>query len=83
MRNHESQRDRQILQKPAKITLQDLIDTWNSTVGDVQNVETTQTSTRNLQRRIFYVSREISSQMEREFKNQKYNDIKKAYSIFG
>lgn len=33
-------------------------------------------------RGIFYVSREISSQLEREFKNQRYNDIKKSYSIW-
>lgn len=50
LRNHESQRDKKILQKPNKVTLKELFDNWNSSVGDVQNVETTQTSTRNLQR---------------------------------
>lgn len=33
-------------------------------------------------RGIFYVSREISSQLNREFKNQRYNDICKVYSIW-
>ena len=50
LRNHESQRDKKILQKPNKVTLKELFDNWNASVGDVQNVETTQTSTRNLQR---------------------------------
>lgn len=50
LRNHENQRDKKILQKPTKVTLKELFDNWNSNIGDVQNVETTQTSTRNLQR---------------------------------
>lgn len=50
LRNHESQRDKKILQKPTKITLNELLDNWNSNIGDVQNAETTQTSTKNLQR---------------------------------
>ena len=35
-----------------------------------------------LNRAIFYVSREISSQKNREFVNSNYNDIKKVYSIW-
>ena len=35
-----------------------------------------------LNRTIFYVSREISSQKNREFVNSNYNDIKKVYSIW-
>ena len=50
MRNHESQRDKKILQKPNKVTLKELFHNWNTNIGDVQNVETTQTSTHNLQR---------------------------------
>lgn len=50
LRNHESQRDKKILQKPNRVTIQELFNNWNSSVGDVQNVETTQVSTRNLQR---------------------------------
>lgn len=50
LRNHESQRDKKILQKPNKVTLKELFDNWNTNIGDVQNVETTQASTRNLQR---------------------------------
>ncbi len=50
LRNHESQRDKKILQKPTKITLNELLYNWNSNIGDVQNAETTQTSTKNLQR---------------------------------
>lgn len=50
LRNHESQRDKKILQKPNKVTLKELFHNWNTNIGDVQNVETTQTSTRNLQR---------------------------------
>ena len=30
LRNHESQRDKKILQKPTKVTLQELLDNWNS-----------------------------------------------------
>lgn len=32
-------------------------------------------------RALFYAAREVSSQLEREFSHQKYNDIKKVYSI--
>ena len=35
-----------------------------------------------LNRSVFYVSRLISSQKERDFKNSKYNDIKRVYSIW-
>lgn len=35
-----------------------------------------------LNRAIFYVSRLISSQKERDFKNTNYNDIKRVYSIW-
>ena len=35
-----------------------------------------------LNRAVFYVSREISSQKNREFVNSNYNDIKKVYSIW-
>ena len=34
-----------------------------------------------LNRAIFYVSRLVSSQKERDFKNSSYNDIKRVYSI--
>lgn len=47
---HEADLVKQIVQKPVKVTLQQLLDNWNANIGDVQNVETTQTSTRNLQR---------------------------------
>lgn len=50
LRKHERERDKKILQKPSKVTLKELFDNWNKNVGDVQNVLTTQTSTRNLQR---------------------------------
>jgi predicted transposase/invertase (TIGR01784 family) len=33
-------------------------------------------------RGIFYAAREVSSQLEREFSNQQYNNIKKVYSIW-
>lgn len=33
-----------------KVTLSELLDNWNTNIGDVQNIETTQTSTKNLQR---------------------------------
>ena len=33
-------------------------------------------------RGLFYAAREVSSQLEREFTHQKYNDIKKVYSIW-
>ena len=35
-----------------------------------------------LNRAIFYVSRMVSSQKERDFKNSHYNDLKKVYSIW-
>ena len=35
-----------------------------------------------LNRAIFYVSRMVSSQKERDFRNSNYNDLKKVYSIF-
>lgn len=35
-----------------------------------------------LNRAIFYVSRLISSQKERDFKNSGYNDVKQVYSIW-
>ena len=35
-----------------------------------------------LNRAIFYVSRMVSSQKERDFVHQHYNDIKKVYSIW-
>ena len=35
-----------------------------------------------LNRAIFYVSRMISSQKERDFSNSNYNDIKRVYSIW-
>ena len=47
---HEADLLKGIVQKPSKVTLQELFDNWNKYVGDVQNTETTQTSTRNLQR---------------------------------
>lgn len=47
---HEAELAKKTAQKPTKVTLQELLDNWNSNIGDVQNVETTQTSTRNLQR---------------------------------
>lgn len=47
---HEADLAKKTVQKPTKITLQELLDNWNSNIGDVQNVETTQASTRNLQR---------------------------------
>lgn len=47
---HEANLAKQTIQKPMKVTLQQLLDNWNSNIGDVQNVETTQISTRNLQR---------------------------------
>lgn len=47
---HEAELVKKTVQKPTKITLQELLDNWNSNIGDVQNVETTQASTRNLQR---------------------------------
>ena len=47
---HEADLTKKTVQKPTKITLQELLDNWNYNIGDVQNVETTQASTRNLQR---------------------------------
>lgn len=47
---HEAELAKKTVQKPTKITLQELLDNWNSNIGDVQNAETTQTSTKNLQR---------------------------------
>lgn len=47
---HEAELAKKTVQKPVKITLQELLDNWNSNIGDVQNAETTQTSTKNLQR---------------------------------
>lgn len=47
---HEADRVKQIAQKPTKATLKMVFDNWNAMVGDVRNEETTQTSTRNLQR---------------------------------
>ena len=47
---HEAELTKKTVQKPTKITLQELLDNWNCNIGDVQNVETTQASTRNLQR---------------------------------
>ena len=35
-----------------KITIQQLIEDWNRLVGDLKNTETTQTSTRNIQKHI-------------------------------
>ena len=47
---HEANMLKGTVQKPSKATLQLLFDNWNTYVGDVQNAETTQTSTRNIQR---------------------------------
>lgn len=49
---HEAELTKKTVQKPTKITLQELLDNWNCNIGDVQNVETTQASTRNLQRHV-------------------------------
>lgn len=49
---HEADLVKKTVQKPVKVTLQQLLDNWNANIGDVQNAETTQTSTRNLQRHI-------------------------------
>ena len=47
---HEAELTKKTLRKPTKVTLRELLDNWNSNIGDVQNAETTQTSTKNLQR---------------------------------
>ena len=47
---HEAALTKKTAQKPTKVTLQELLDNWNSNIVDVQNAQTTQTSTKNLQR---------------------------------
>ena len=47
---HEADHAKQVAQKPTKATLKMAFDNWNAMVGDVRSEETTQTSTRNLQR---------------------------------
>lgn len=47
---HEAELTKKTLRKPTKVTLRELLDNWNSNIGDVQNAETTKTSTKNLQR---------------------------------
>jgi hypothetical protein len=47
---HEAELTKKTVQKPMKVTLSELLDNWNTNIGDVQNIETTQTSTKNLQR---------------------------------
>lgn len=47
---HEAELTKKTLRKPTKVMLRELLDNWNSNIGDVQNAETTQTSTKNLQR---------------------------------
>lgn len=52
LRIHEADRAKKIAQKPQRVSLQELFENWNKYVGDVRNAETTQASTRNIQRHI-------------------------------
>ena len=49
---HEAGLARGEVKAPVRITIQQLIDDWNRLVGDIKNTETTQTSTRNIQKHI-------------------------------
>lgn len=49
---HEAGLARGEVKAPVKITIMQLIEEWNRLVGDVKNTETTQTSTRNIQKHI-------------------------------
>lgn len=49
---HEVGLARGAVKAPVKITIMQLIEEWNRLVGDVKNTETTQTSTRNIQKHI-------------------------------
>ena len=49
---HEAEFVKGKAKKPSKVTLSELFNDWNSNVGDIRNAETTQTSTRNIQRRM-------------------------------
>ena len=49
---HEEGLARGEVKAPVKITIQQLIEDWNRLVGDLKNTETTQTSTRNIQKHI-------------------------------
>ena len=49
---HEVGLARGEVKAPVKITIQQLIEDWNRLVGDLKNTETTQTSTRNIQKHI-------------------------------
>lgn len=49
---HEADLARGEVKAPVKITIQQLIEDWNRLVGDIKNTETTQTSTRNIQKHI-------------------------------
>ena len=49
---HEVGLARGEVKAPVKITIQQLIEEWNRLVGDLKNTETTQTSTRNIQKHI-------------------------------
>ncbi len=64
---HEADLIKQIVQKPTKVTLRQLLDNWNANIGDVQNVETTQTSTRNLQRHMMEYFGEIRVDKQKSY----------------
>ena len=49
---HEVGLARGEVKAPVKITIQQLIEDWNRLVGDLKNTETTQTSTRKIQKHI-------------------------------
>ncbi len=49
---------------------------------DVEIQKDEPTAYRIMNRAVFYVSRQISSQKEREFTNSHYNDIKQVYSVW-
>lgn len=69
---HEAELAKKTVQKPAKITLQELLDNWNSNIGDVQNAETTQTSTKNLQRHMMGYFGDIRVDKLNTFSIRKY-----------
>ncbi len=69
---HEAELAKKTVQKPTKITLQELLDNWNSNIGDVQNAETTQTSTKNLQRHMMGYFGDIRVDKLNTFSIRKY-----------
>ena len=52
LKDFETKRDKGEAVTPGKVRLKQLIDDWNSSVGDVRNEETTKNSNRNIQKHL-------------------------------